>query len=103
MIITPEMYSPEMLSLLGVQSWEDVKSSRCEKLVPNLANKQKYICHYRNLKQYIKYGILLKKVHKVISFRQSTWLKPFIDFNTEQRKLADNDFKKDLFKILNAH
>ena len=32
---------------------------------------------------------------------QEAWLKPHIDMNTELRKLARNDFEKDLFKLMN--
>ena len=43
----------------------------------------------------------LKKIHRVIELNQEAWLKPYIDINTEFRKLAKNDFEKDLFKLMN--
>ena len=43
----------------------------------------------------------LKKIPRIIEFNQETWLKPNIDMNTELRKLAKNDFEKDLFKLMN--
>ena len=43
----------------------------------------------------------LKKIHRVIQFNPEAWLKPYIDMNTELKKLAKNDFEKDLFKLMN--
>ena len=50
----------------------------------------------------IKSWIKVKKIHRIIEFKQKAWLKPYIDMNTELRKLARNDFEKDLFKLMNS-
>jgi len=70
-----------------------------KKLIPNLQNKNNYVAHYRNLQFYIKHGLKMTKIHRIISFSQSAWLKPWIDFCTAQRQNAKSDFEADLAKL----
>ena len=78
-----------------------MKIDKCKKLVCNLRNKNKYVVHIKSLKQTLNHGLKLKKIHRIIEFNQKAWLKPYIDTNTELRKLAKDDFEKDLFKLMN--
>ena len=79
-----------------------------------MQNKKKYVVHIKSLKQALNHGLKLKKIHRIIEFNQKlkkihritefnqkAWLKPYIDMNTELRKLAKDDFEKDLFKLMN--
>ena len=75
--------------------------NKCKKLVCNLYDKKKYVVHIKSLKHALDHGLKLKKIHRIIEFNQKTRLKQYIDMNTELRKLARNDFEKDLFKLMN--
>ena len=80
---------------------ERMEINKCKKLVCNLYDKKKYVVHINSLKRALNHGLKFKKIHRVIEFNQEAWLKPYIDMNTELRKLAKNDFEKDLFKLMN--
>ena len=78
-----------------------MKIDKCKKLVCNLRTKKKYVVHIRSLKQALNHRLKLKKVHRIIEFNQEEWLKPYIDMNTELRKIAKNDSEKGFFKLMN--
>ena len=78
-----------------------MKIDKCKILVCNLLNKKKYVVHINALKQALNHGLKFKKIHRVIEFNQKAWLKPYIDINTELRKVADNDFEKHFYKLMN--
>ncbi len=93
-----KQFSPfqnELLEHLGLKYNE-----KNTKLVPHLGSRKRYVVHYRILKFYLEKGMVLKKIRKVISFHQEPWLRPYIDFNTQQRQEATDQFAKDLFKFL---
>ena len=99
MKITKNMLSPYLINLLkenNVKYTEGV-----EKLVPNLYDKKNYIVHYKTLQLYIELGLLVKKIHRAITFIESAWVKPYVEFNNEKRKDATSAFEQDLFKLMN--
>ncbi len=93
--------SPYQLSILHQREINHFKS---EKLMNTLNNKYYYSVEGNELKNYIKKGMKLLKIHKVISYKTSKFLEPYILFNTEKREQAkkiNDDFGKDFFKLMN--
>ena len=81
---------------------EKIKVDNVEKLICSFKPKNHYVLHYRNLKQYLEEGMILKKVHRGIKFYQSKWMEPYIRKNTDLRKLSTSSFEKDFFKLMNT-
>ena len=54
-----------------------IKVSHAKKLIPNLGDKTDYVLHYKNLELYLSLGIKLTKIHRVLKFKQSDWMKKF--------------------------
>ena len=52
-----------------------------------MSSKTSYMLHYRNLQLYLSLGMKLRKTDKVLKFEQPDWMKKYIDFNTEKRKM----------------
>ena len=70
-------------------------------LVCDWTDKKNFLAHYRMLEFCVRHGVIVDKIHEIISFRQSKWLEKYITFNTQKRKKAKNEFEKDFYKLLN--
>ena len=93
--ISKDDFSPYMKSIMP-KTYVSHK-----KLICDWTDKKNYLIHCRMLKFYIRHGTKIKKVHRVISFKQSKWLENYIYFNTHKRNQAVNDFEKDFYKLVN--
>jgi hypothetical protein len=87
-------YTKEILKKL----YNNKKYKTCEKLVPTLFNKTKYIVHYRTLKLYVELGLKIIKIHKILEFTQSPWLYDFVSFCTTKRIEAKNELIENMWK-----
>ena len=93
--INPDTFNDYMKEIKP-DNYTSTKKLKCD-----CSDKNNYLVHYRMLKFYIRHGMIVDKVHNIISFKQSKWLEKYINFNTRKRKIAKNDFEKDFYKLLN--
>ena len=70
--------------------------TKSKKLICDWTDKENYLIHYRMLKFYVKHGMIIVKIHGIISFKQSKWLESYISFNTQKRNRAKKQFRKRL-------
>ena len=75
-------------------------NSKTKKLLATLWEKKNYVLHYRTLKQALAQGVKLKKIHKILKFRQSNFLQEYIDCNISRRINATNPYDKLHYKNL---
>lgn len=85
-------YAPEKFTPPG---------GKTSKLIANLYDKYNYVIHYLHLKECLERGLILKKIHRVLAFKQDGFLKNYIDLNTRLRQTAQTTFEQDFFKLLN--
>lgn len=112
--LAPEtkMIAEDLLSPYSKKLWRRLNPSlpvpskeksrvKTPKLLITLEHKSNYVCHYRNLQLYLKLGMKLKKVHRILEFTQSPFLKEYIELNTRRRQVAKGEFQKSFFKLMN--
>ena len=93
--INPDKYNDYMNKIKAK------KYTKSNKLLCDWTDKKNYLVHYRMLKIHTRHGMVIDKIHEIISFKQSNWLEKYINFNTQKRNKAKNDLEKDFYKLLN--
>ena len=70
------------------------------KLIPNLCDKERIACHVRELQQAMQQGLQVTKIHRALKFRQSAFLKPWIELCVAQRRAAQSAFEGEFWKLM---
>lgn len=96
--VAPAQWSGYMHRLAAHE--DNFPNSPSVKLIPHLGSRRHYVLHYEVLKQCLRLGLILRKIHRVLAFDQSRWLEPYIIFNAEQRRQANSQFAKEQWKLM---
>ena len=75
--------------------------TKAEKLICDWTDKKNYLIHYRMLKFHVRHGMIVDKIHEIISPKQSKWLVKYKNFKTQKRSKSKIKFEKDFYKLLN--
>ena len=73
--------------------------TKAKKLRYDWTDKKKTLIHFRMLKFYVIHGMVVDKIHEIISFKLSKWLEKYNSFNTQKRNKAKKEFEKDFYKL----
>ena len=85
---------------LGRREREKSKA-RTEKLIVDQNNKTEYMVHFRMFKFYVKMGVKVTKIHRVIKFKQDYICRDYIHNNTNKRATAKTEAEKYVRKLMN--
>lgn len=70
-------------------------------LLQTLLPKKRYVTYYKNLLFYLKKGMKITKIYKVMEFDEAKVMEPSIAINQAEREKANNDADKNSWKTLN--
>ena len=73
--------------------------TKSNKLLCDWSHKKNYLIPYRMLKFFVRHGMVVDKIHEIISFKQRKWLAKYINLNTQKRNIAKNYCEKDFYKL----
>ena len=68
--------------------------ARTEKFISDQNNKKEYMVHYRMLKFYVKMGLRVTKIHRVIKFKQDYICRDYLQNSTNKRATAKTEAEK---------
>ena len=99
MSVPPAMWSRHAHKLFAAQQREPPNAKKeTVKLLTHLGPRKNYVVHHVALAFYLRQGMKLEKIHRVLTFKQSPFMRTYIDFCTSQRQVATSDFMSFFWK-----
>ena len=74
------------------------RNYKAKKLTATLGDKNNYTLYYLNLSDYLRWGLVLTKIHSVISFREENFMKTYVETCADLRRKATNNVEKTIYK-----
>lgn len=97
-VITGDMLGEYARNALEVQKRKG-ETYKATKLTSSFLRRNKYVCHGVNLKLYLELGMRLVKIHKAITFDQTPFIKPYIEFCSRKRAESKTKSRSNTFKM----
>ena len=73
----------------------------CQKLMLTHWDKNNYVIHGKLLQFYVRKGLVITRIHRILQFRQADFFRPYIAFNSSKRAATSNKFEQDFYKLKN--
>jgi hypothetical protein len=70
------------------------------KLCQTFLDKNNYVVHYKNLIYYLQKGMRLKKIHRAFTFKESPFLKTYIETCIKLRQTSKTEMEKTVWKLM---
>ena len=95
--ITEDMLSPYSSECL--KTVYNQTRYRAKKLTSTFMPRRNYLVHGNNLLYYLKSGLKLTKIHRIVTFTQGKIIAPYIEYCTRMRKEAKTETEKNYWKV----
>jgi hypothetical protein len=86
-------------SLRGNINIGDAKHT-ATKLIGSFRERKNYVVHFSTLKTYLRLGMKLKKIHRILAFNQSNFMAPYIEYIAKLRAETNSKWENKTYKLL---
>lgn len=70
------------------------------KLIAHLGKREHYVCYGEHLLYCLGLGVKIVKIHRILTFRQSCWARPYLQYLINERSKATSNFESNSLKLM---